>query len=93
MKTAIALILLAVAVVAGVNAAEYSPTTARAATDATWTPASVEVSAPATIELAPVVITAKAPRKARIVTQRATCGAFAPRALEQGSGNVSGFCP
>ena len=52
MKTAFALILVAVAVIAGVNAIDYLPTAERPATDATWTPASVEIPAPATTELA-----------------------------------------
>jgi hypothetical protein len=90
------LAVIALGVVAAVKAAEYAPVPAPVSRDVTWTPADagtpvdVEAQSTRTIELSPVVIRARLPRKA--VRQNAQCGAFAFRALEQGSGNVRGFC-
>jgi hypothetical protein len=94
MGKAIAMLVLAGLVSAAVNAADYTPQAEPAKRDITWTPVAVETAAPVQhIELAPVVIYAKAPaRKVAPVRQTAQCGAFEARALEQGAGTVRGFC-
>lgn len=95
MKKVIALVLFAAGIAAAVNAADYTPTAPSPRTDATDTPVNAEPPTVNTIEVAPVLITAKLPRAVRPATSRrqtAQCGAFVARSLTQGTGSVRGFC-